>query len=54
MQEGNRKEPEAMNSAEELVRQTRRAEAYKAVLMAQDAGATEEVIKALRAYADSL
>lgn len=54
MQEGNGKELESMNSPEELVRQTARATAYKAVLIAQDAGADPKVIEALRAYADSL
>lgn len=54
MQEGNRKEPEDVTNAEVLARESNRAAAYKAVLIAQDAGATEEVIKALRAYADSL
>lgn len=54
MQEENGKELKAVNTAEELVRQTRRAEAYKAVLMAQEAGATEKVIEALKAYADSI
>lgn len=54
MQEENGKELEAMNTAEELVRQTRRAEAYKAVLTAQQAGASDKVIEALKAYADSI
>ena len=54
MQEENRKEATKMSAAEIAAMKAAKAEAYKMVLIAIEAGADEKVVKALKAHADSL